>query len=145
MGLFATYGSVRIRDLALGGVVFAAFAWWTMSGQCGAATLGALQASSMLLLSLGGRVPQILLNWRRGNTGELSLFTCLLNFSGNIVRLFTTLALTGDMLILAGTSVQTALNGILVVQVGRSFPPPSAPALVRVNRASLSPLPSRRR
>ena len=45
-----------------------------------------LQASTICIIALGGRLPQILLNVRRGGTGELSLTTCLLNLMGNITR-----------------------------------------------------------
>ena len=45
-----------------------------------------LQASTICIIALGGRLPQILLNMRRGGSGELSLTTCLLNLMGNITR-----------------------------------------------------------
>lgn len=53
------------------------------------------QAATVVLLAVGGRVPQIWLNWRRGNSGELSFITCLLNVMGCAARIITTLALTG--------------------------------------------------
>ena len=53
-----------------------------------------LQASTILIISLGGRIPQIMLNIRRGNSGELSPVTSGLNLAGNLARTFTTLVLT---------------------------------------------------
>ena len=77
------------------------------------------------------RIPQIVLNHRRGNTGELSMFTCLLNLAGCIARLYTTTVLTQDSLILAGTATQTVLNSILITQIlisaSRQKSPPSGP------------------
>lgn len=54
----------------------------------------ALQAGTILIIALGGRLPQILLNARRGNSGELSTSTCALNLAGNLARVMTTLVLT---------------------------------------------------
>lgn len=58
---------------------------------CGCA---ALQASTVAMVSLGGRVPQIWMNYQRGNSGELSVTTCMLNLTGSVARVFTTLVLT---------------------------------------------------
>ena len=46
------------------------------------------------MISLGGRIPQIVLNHQRGNSGELSLISCGLNVLGCIARAFTTIVLT---------------------------------------------------
>ena len=58
------------------------------------AVVTVLQLSTIFIISLGGRVPQIRMNLERGDTGELSLLTCGLNALGCYVRLFTTLVLT---------------------------------------------------
>jgi hypothetical protein len=54
----------------------------------------ALQASTIAIIAFGGRLPQIMLNARRGNSGELSPLTSILNLAGNVARLFTTAVLT---------------------------------------------------
>ena len=54
----------------------------------------ALQASTIAIIALGGRVPQILMNIRRGNSGELSIITTGLNVIGCAIRVFTTIVLT---------------------------------------------------
>ena len=79
-------------------------------------TLADLQASSLALLAFGGRLPQIVSNFRRGGSGELSLTSCLLSVAGNVGRLFTTLMLVDDVLVLAGAVIQLILNGILLAQ-----------------------------
>lgn len=133
LGLFVKFGNLPAPAAAMGTALLGGLGCWVASGSCGPTVLNALQGSSMLLLSLGSRVPQIVMNWRRGNTGELSLTTSLLNFSGNIARLFTTCVLTQDALILAGTGLQTVMNGILVAQIWKSnhregaVPGPKAP------------------
>jgi hypothetical protein len=48
----------------------------------------------MHLISQSCRLPQILLNMKRGDSGLLSLTTCVLNVGGCIVRAFTTIVLT---------------------------------------------------
>lgn len=53
-----------------------------------------LQASTILIMSFGARLPQIVMNYQRGNSGELSLITCVLNVMGCITRMFTTFVLT---------------------------------------------------
>jgi hypothetical protein len=54
----------------------------------------ALQAATILIIALGSRLPQIVLNVRRGNSGELSTTTSALNLAGNLARIMTTLVLT---------------------------------------------------
>lgn len=78
--------------------------------------LTALQASTIFIVALGGRLPQILLNARRGDSGQLSAATSALNLAGNAARVFTTVVLTGDFLNLAGALVQAGLNGTLLAQ-----------------------------
>lgn len=60
--------------------------------------------------------PQILLNYQRGGSGELSLLTCGLSLVGNLMRVFTTATLVGDPIILASVSTQAGLNAILTWQ-----------------------------
>lgn len=75
-----------------------------------------LQASTVVMLALGGRLPQIIMNFKRGNSGELSLLTVGLSLTGNIMRVFTTLQLVKDGLVLASAASQGVLNGILFYQ-----------------------------
>lgn len=45
----------------------------------------ALQAATIAVMVLGARIPQIWMNFRRGNSGELSMLTYALQWSGNLV------------------------------------------------------------
>lgn len=53
-----------------------------------------LQASTIGIISLGGRIPQIVMNVRNGHSGQLSAITCGMNTAGCFARMFTTLVLT---------------------------------------------------
>jgi hypothetical protein len=75
-----------------------------------------VQVSVGFAMSLGARVPQIVLNHKRGNTGELSLITSGLSCAGNAARLFTTVVLTSDLVLLWTTLFQFLLNGVLTAQ-----------------------------
>lgn len=76
----------------------------------------ALQASSVVVLALGGRVPQIVLNIQRGNSGELSILSTGLSLLGNFARVITTMVLVKDVLILSSSISQAVLNAILLWQ-----------------------------
>eukprot|EP00879_Flechtneria_rotunda_P005313 GHRR01005600.1.p1 GENE.GHRR01005600.1~~GHRR01005600.1.p1 ORF type:complete len:377 (+),score=95.60 GHRR01005600.1:256-1386(+) len=89
---------------------------WLMSPACPAHVLALLQASNIVTMALGSRLPQIVLNMRRGNAGVLSVTTCILNVAGNAARIFTTIVLTGDLLLLGGYLSQGTLNTILLCQ-----------------------------
>jgi hypothetical protein len=45
-----------------------------------------LQASTISIVAIGGRIPQIVLNIRRGNSGELSITTSALNLAGEVLK-----------------------------------------------------------
>jgi len=63
------------------------------------------------------RVPQIVLNFRQGHTGNQSVITWGMSAAGNVVRVITTLAALGDMVILAGHFFAGVLNLTLVAQI----------------------------
>ena len=77
-----------------------------LSPACPRSLLATMQASNIAVMALGSRLPQILLNMKRGNAGMLSVTTCLLNVAGNAARIFTTIVLTGDLLMLGGACSQ---------------------------------------
>lgn len=74
-----------------------------------------LQVCSIPILNLA-KIPQILLNWRRKATGELSPITLGLQLLGNVARIFTTLAQVRDPLMLTGILVATCFNTTLFAQ-----------------------------
>lgn len=105
----------RVKAFILVFITFGAY--FVFSKHCSMYQLALLQAFSVLLLALGGRIPQIMLNIRRGNSGELSIISTGLSLVGNLARVFTTVVLVGDPIILASAASQLALNSILMYQI----------------------------
>jgi hypothetical protein len=103
---------VKVGVLAM----FLLSGWALFSGVCSNTTMYVLQGFSAFLLAFGGRLPQILLNIRRGDSGELSMTSTALSVAGNAARIFTTLALVGDRIILATALSQLMLNSTLLYQ-----------------------------
>ncbi len=72
--------------------------------------------ASTIAVGILGRVPQVILNIRRGNAGVLSASSCAMNLAGNLARVYTTVVLTGDALVLGGALVMALLNATLLQQ-----------------------------
>ncbi|KAK9825708.1 hypothetical protein WJX74_000345 [Apatococcus lobatus] len=109
----------NVRDWRVWGatILFTAVFYWMLTGSCGMPALIGLQAATIPLIALGGRVPQIVMNWKRGNAGNLSLLTALMNVAGCLARAFTSIVLTQDMLNLTSCVVQGFLNSVLLYQI----------------------------
>ena len=116
VGLIFRYSTWPLWSAIIASTAFAISCWVLLSPWFPAQILASLQAGTILTMALGSRLPQILLNIRRGNAGVLSVTTCLLNVMGNAARTFTTLVLTGDMLLLGGVMTQGCLNSVLLYQ-----------------------------
>lgn len=112
----AYYRKPPPKVVAISALLFVIMNWWIISGACGMSVLLALQVCVSVVMSVGARMPQIWLNFRRGNTGELSILTFALSSVGNLIRVYTTAVLTSDMLLVFGTASQFLLNGIITVQ-----------------------------
>jgi hypothetical protein len=116
IGLIFRFSNTKKWIAAAVGIAVSLGCVWLLSPHCPHHVLAALQASNIITMALGSRLPQIILNMRRGNAGVLSVTTCLLNVAGNAARIFTTIVLTGDMLMLGGFLSQGTLNSILLFQ-----------------------------
>jgi mannose-P-dolichol utilization defect protein 1 len=62
------------------------------------------------------RLPQIRLNYKQRNTGELAPSTLIIQMCGNIARVFTTIIQVKDTLVLLSALLGTLFCGILVIQ-----------------------------
>lgn len=75
----------------------------------------------LMIISTGtnviAKVPQILSNFSNGNTGVLSLVTTLLQFGGNLARVFTTITETNDPATLYSYVLNAVLNGTILFQI----------------------------
>ena len=117
VGLVLHFNGSSTKKKVITATAIIAGCTFLFSGVCSNYTMKWLQGFSALLMSLGGRLPQILLNWKRGNSGELSSASTGLSVLGNIARVFTTIVLVGDPIILATASTQLVLNSILLSQI----------------------------
>ncbi|KAK9866383.1 hypothetical protein WJX84_006613 [Apatococcus fuscideae] len=115
--LILKFSNVRDWRVWASTLLLSAGFYWMLTGSCGMQALIGLQAATIPLIALGGRVPQIVMNWKQGNAGQLSLLTTLMNVAGCIARTFTSIVLTQDMLNLTSCVVQGILNSILLYQI----------------------------
>ncbi|KXZ52179.1 hypothetical protein GPECTOR_10g808 [Gonium pectorale] len=127
VGLIFRHMRLSGRVVAAATAAFAAACAWLFSPACPIELLSALQLSTIAVMAVGARLPQIWLNVKRGNAGVLSAATCALNVAGCIVRVYTTVVLTGDAIILGGCITQLLLNAVLLYQ---SIATPGIPATV---------------
>lgn len=107
--------STLSKILIISGLV--AGALFVFSGSCSDDMLRWLQSLVIVILAVFGRLPQVFLNFKRGNSGELSFGSTLLSVLGNIARVFTTWALVHDIIIMATALSQLVLNSILLAQI----------------------------
>ncbi|GAX75274.1 hypothetical protein CEUSTIGMA_g2719.t1 [Chlamydomonas eustigma] len=114
--LILKHQSVPVPMVLGGMLVFAGICCWLASPYATLEMLNLLQSSNILVGIFGMKLPQIILNIRRGDSGVLSPTTCLLNVAGNLARVYTTCILTQDRLLLAGILIQGVLNLILLLQ-----------------------------
>ncbi len=87
------------------------------SPMCADAMLRWLQSLVIIILAVLGRLPQVVLNYRRGNSGELSFGSTLLSVIGNACRVYTTMAIVKDPIIMATAVSQLILNSTLLYQI----------------------------
>jgi hypothetical protein len=78
--------------------------------------LSALQLAATVSVT-GALLPQLWLNARRRSSGGWSPLTASLSTAGNALRVFTTLQLTRDALLLAGFVAGFAVNAALLAQI----------------------------
>lgn len=79
-----------------------------------------MQILAGLVLGLGARLPQIVLNHRNGHTGNLAPHTFIFNLTANVINGFCALVLTGDILVIATQAWMFSLNCTVVSQIWRS-------------------------
>ena len=71
-----------------------------------------------IVLSIWSRLPQIILNFSQGHTGQLALATFGLSGLGNLARVFTTMKQTPeDTVSLFSMGISAILNFSLVIQI----------------------------
>jgi mannose-P-dolichol utilization defect protein 1 len=76
-----------------------------------------LLAASCVPLSLSSKLPQIVTNFSRKSTGQLSAFVVINSFVGCLARVYTTVMETKDGVLFWGFVGAAVLNGVLVLQL----------------------------
>lgn len=82
--------------------------------------LAKFQILAGVVLGLGARLPQIVLNYRNGHTGNLAPHTFIFNLTANVINGICALILTGDILVIATQVWMFSLNCTVVSQIWRS-------------------------
>jgi mannose-P-dolichol utilization defect protein 1 len=106
---------LRTPAFAAGGVVYVCLCVAGLRGMPPWA-LSTLQLAATVSVT-GALVPQLLLNARRRSGGGWSPLTAGLSAAGNAVRVFTTVQLTRDPLLLGGFLAGFAVNAALLAQI----------------------------
>lgn len=115
--LLATYYQGRLDTRFV--VLLALFFVWisvSLSGMLAPALLSAMQIAATGVLT-GAIIPQIVLNFQQKGTGEWSLITAVLSTAGNGLRVFTTVQLTMDPILLTGYILGFIVNATLLGQI----------------------------
>ncbi|GAV83980.1 PQ-loop domain-containing protein [Cephalotus follicularis] len=87
-----------------------------LAGQIDPVLFEALYASQHAIFFFA-RVPQIWKNFKNKSTGELSFLTCLMNFAGSLVRVFTSIQEKAPASVVLGSLIGILTNGTILSQI----------------------------
>ncbi|XP_050179239.1 mannose-P-dolichol utilization defect 1 protein [Myiozetetes cayanensis] len=113
--LIEHFGGRTARGLLLV-VGFGAFLGVLVSPLTPLGVVTLLQGLNLPIIVLS-RLLQAVTNHRQGHTGQLSGVTTGLLFGGALARIFTSLTVSGDLLLATTFGVSAACNGVLLAQV----------------------------
>ncbi|KAJ8763265.1 hypothetical protein K2173_026166 [Erythroxylum novogranatense] len=97
-------------------LLYSAVAPTILAGQINPVLFEALYASQHAIF-LFARIPQIWENSSNKSTGELSFLTCLMNFAGSIVRVFTSMQEKAPTSVIMGSALGAITNGTILSQI----------------------------
>jgi len=97
-------------------LLYCAVAPTVLAGQIDPVLFEALYASQHAIF-LFARIPQIWKNFSNKSTGELSFLTCLMNFAGSMVRVFTSIQEKTPTSVLLGYVIGMSTNGTILSQI----------------------------
>eukprot|EP00981_Chlorochromonas_danica_P006452 scaffold1401_cov180-Ochromonas_danica.AAC.2 len=115
LGLISQHYQKGGRFLAGISMLSIAFAWFLVTPNLPLQFLNTVQIAAMLLCNYAN-IPQIIVTFQR-KKASWSAITAFLSAAGCAVRIFTTMQLTQDMLVLSGYILGFITNGILLAQV----------------------------
>eukprot|EP01038_Epipyxis_sp_PR26KG_P014631 gene14631-19651_t len=113
LGLISYYKN-QMLIFSLGMVIFSLLSFVMMTISVSSSFLNMVQILAILLCNYAN-VPQIMLTFKTRNA-SWSPITAGMSVVGNLIRVYTTIQLTGDWLVLSGYSLGFATNSILLVQ-----------------------------
>jgi mannose-P-dolichol utilization defect protein 1 len=97
-------------------LLYCAVAPTIIAGQIDPVLFEALYASQHAVF-LCARIPQIWKNFKSKGTGELSFLTCLMNFAGSMVRVFTSFQESAPTSVIMGSAIGILTNGTILSQI----------------------------
>lgn len=115
LGLISLHYQKGGRFLAGISMLSLAFIWFLVTPNLPLQFLNSIQIAAMLLCNYAN-IPQIIVTFQR-KKASWSGITAFLSAAGCAVRIFTTMQLTQDMLVLSGYILGFITNGILLAQV----------------------------
>ncbi|XP_055960470.1 mannose-P-dolichol utilization defect 1 protein homolog 2-like isoform X2 [Mercurialis annua] len=98
---------------ALTWIIYCVVAPTVLAAQIDPLLFEALYASQHAIF-LFARIPQILKNFSNKSTGQLSFLSCLMNFAGSIVRVFTSVILGSAIGVMAHGNTQACVLNVAV-------------------------------
>ncbi|KAJ3706783.1 hypothetical protein LUZ61_010488 [Rhynchospora tenuis] len=108
-------GPIKVKTWVLV-LLYGAIAPTILAGRIDPVLFEALYASQHAIF-IFARVPQIWKNFSNKSTGELSSLTCLMNFGGSLVRVFTSIQEKAPTSVLMGYVMGIIMNGTLLTQI----------------------------
>lgn len=106
----------KFIELAVGAIAYAFLAFFLFLGPIPVNYYPLIQLLSTIMCNYS-LAPQIYLNYKLKRV-TWSAVTALCSLAGNVVRIFTTLQLTGDKLVLGGHVLGVFMNAIILLQKG---------------------------
>lgn len=114
LGLVCHYRELT-KEYLLGMGVFALLAGTVTVAQVNAKALQALQLLAIVICNYAN-IPQILLTFR-AKKASWSPITAGMSMAGNLIRIFTTMQLTQDLLVMSGNLLGLITNAVLLLQI----------------------------
>ena len=105
----------KVKELAAGLAVYTVVTAAALTNSLSVKALNAIQLLAILICNYAN-VPQILLTFKT-KQAKWSPITAGMSLGGNLIRVFTTLQLTGDKLVLFGYSLGFGTNFLLLMQI----------------------------
>ncbi|XP_058080431.1 mannose-P-dolichol utilization defect 1 protein homolog 2 isoform X1 [Magnolia sinica] len=116
VGIIYYYSQPMGAKALIKAALYCAIAPTVLAGQIDPVLFEALYASQHAIFFFA-RVPQIWKNYTNKSTGELSFLTCFMNFSGSLVRVFTSIQEEAPKSVILGSLLGIVMNGTILTQI----------------------------